>query len=112
LLDLHNCASLGSFEYAPGELRFLFRYSCGDDLSPSDTLRHFLISFSPVRQFQIEQIEGGEGNEADALSHITYSPSSPGWGWFQLYFMDGMEVTFQAGSVRLQEMLTERHWDE
>ena len=104
LIDLHNWASFLGFEYDHPEeflIRFEFDESEGGrrEGPPRTEIRLRFRGLSDLRVYQ-EELE--HSYEPETLDHFLYRTSKPGRGWVQVSMMDGLTITFEAGSVGME----------
>ncbi len=106
VIDLHNWASFLGFEYRLPEslfVRFDFDETEGGlrDGSPS---RQITLHFEGVTRLEVEHQEVKPAYEPETLHALVYRRINEASGWVQFTMMDGLAITFKAGSVGFEEI--------
>lgn len=105
IIDLHNCATFLGFEFrVPETILLSFDFDeTGRGLREGSTSKELRLRFEGVSDIQVHQQELEHVYEAFALDEFLFRELRPGRGWIEVTMMDGFMISFEAGSVALEE---------
>lgn len=106
LIDLHNWASFLGFVYqVPESLWLLFEWDASEGgIQSGSTNAELRLHFKGVRDLRVERSNVEEEYESETLREFFYSERQLQHGWVQFTMMDGFVISFEAGTVALEQL--------